>query len=117
MKRSNLLWFCGGAAASTIAGLAAYVLQTPQKEDLWFLRIAEDLETPQSKLVPVRWPMAEIARNCGAKVFDAIPGDGIDEGDAVRVPLTFENRRAMRCIIERAREANLWVGIQLEDAN
>lgn len=117
MNRSNLLWFCGGAAASTVAGLAAYVLQTPQEEDRWFLRIAEDLEVSKPKLVHENWKTAEIARNCGAKVFDAIPGDGVDQGDATRVPLTVENNPALGCIVERARQANLWVGVQLEDPN
>ena len=69
------------------------------------------------KLVPKSGQTVEIAGNCGAKVFDAIPGDGVDQGDATRVPLTVENNPSLGCIVERARQANLWVGIQLEDAN
>jgi hypothetical protein len=117
MNRTNLLWFCGGAAASTVAGLAAFLLQIPQEEDRWFLRIAENLESSENRLVTGNWQTDAIARECGAKVFDAIPGDGIDEGDSTRVPLTAANRTAMGCIVERAKEANLLVGIQLEDAS
>lgn len=117
MNRTNLVWFCGGTAASSIAGLAAFVLQPPEKELHWFLLVAENSESSENTLVTESWPTAAIARNCGAKVFDAIPGDGIDEGDKTRVPLIAANQTATGCIIERAREANLWVGIQLEDAS
>lgn len=112
MNRANLVWFCGGAAASSIAGLAAFVLQPPDEELRWFLLVAENSESSENRLVTENWPTAAIARNCGAKVFDAIPGDGIEEGDKTRVPLTAVNRTAMGCIVERAREANLWVGIR-----
>ena len=55
-------------------------------------------------------PIADI----GASHFEMIPGLAADAVDGTRIPLVLENNPATDCIIERAKEAELWFGVSLE---
>ena len=115
MKRQRLVWFATGAAFSAIAAVvAAMTFQRPQQEQGWFLRVAEEGQSLRDGRSAAIWRGAEIARDCGAQSFEMLPGGGSDQMDATRIPLTRENNPTLGCIVERARDAELWIGVQLE---
>lgn len=115
MKRQRLIWFAIGAACSAIAAVgAAMALQSPSQEQGWFLRLAEEGQSLRDGRAAAVWRGAEIARGCGVQSFETMAGGGSDQVDAIRIPLTRENNPALGCIVERARDAELWIGVQLE---
>ncbi len=115
MKRQRLVWFVTGAAFSAIVAVgAAMTLHSPSQEQGWFLRVAEEGQSLRDGRAAAVWRGAEIARDCGAQSFEMMPGVSSDQVDATRVPLTRENNPALGCIVERARNAELWIGVQLE---
>jgi len=118
MKRERLVWFAVGAACSAIAAIgAALALQSTPQEQGWFLRVAEKVQSLRDGRTAAVWHGAEIARDCGAQSFEMMPGLAPDQTDATRIPLTRENNPALGCIVEGARDAELWIGVQLEPSN
>lgn len=115
MKRENLKWFAGGAGCSAlVAVVAAIAIPSPPQEEVWTLRVAEEVQSLQDGPSAAIWRGAEIARDCGARSFEMIPGAGSDQVDATRIPLVRENNPALFCVMERARDAGLWIGVQQE---
>lgn len=115
MNRLRLIWFAAGAACSSIITVSAHLAtRSAPAEDAWFLRVAEDWQSQNTARGAVVWRGAEIARDCGARSFEMMPGFGSDGVDATRVPLVKENNRALNCIVEQATKANLWLGVGLE---
>lgn len=115
MKRQNLVWFAAGAACSSVAAVgAALALRSPAQEQGWFLRVAEQGQSLLDGQNIAIWRGAEIARDCGARLFEIMPGRGSDQKDATRIPLTRDNDPALGCVVEQARDAGLWIGIELE---
>lgn len=118
MKRERFVWFAAGAACSAIAAIgAAFALQSPPQEQGWFLRVAEEVQSLRDGRTAAVWRGAEIARDCGAQSFETMPGVGSDQTDATRIPLTRENNPSLGCIVEQARDAELWIGVQQEPLN
>ncbi len=115
MRRQKLVWFAAGAACSSIAAVgAALALRSPPQEQGWFLRIAEQGQSLRDGQRGAIWRGAEIARDCGARSFEAMPGVGSDQTDSTRIPLIPDNNPALGCVVERATDAGLWIGVQLE---
>tara|TARA_B100000678_G_C17907167_1_gene381774 strand:- start:60 stop:425 length:366 start_codon:yes stop_codon:yes gene_type:complete len=115
MRRASLLWFAAGAAAVSIAAVAAEVaFREATSDQAWFLRIGEPVQSMADGIQSAQWEGAEIARDCGAKNFEMIPGIAADATDSTRVPLVPENNPAMDCIIEKATKTGLWFGLELE---
>ena len=119
MNRSSLAWFAAGAATSSLVAIATFTFQGPDSddEDRWFLRVAEDGQSLRDGSEASAWKGAEIARDCGAKSFEAFPGAGSDDVDSTRIPLEIQNNAALGCIVQRSREADLWIGVQMENPN
>ena len=115
MKRERLVWIAAGAACSAIAAVgAALALRSLPQEQGWYLRVAEEGQSLREGQTAASWRSAEIAQDCGASSFEMIPGVASDQGDATRIPLVRENNPALGCVVERARNAGLWIGVQLE---
>jgi len=118
MKRERLVWFAAGAACSSVAAIgAALTLQSPSQEWGWFLSVAEQGQSMRNGQAVAVWRGGELARDCGARSFEMIPGVGPDQVDATRIPLMRDNNPALVCIVERARDAGLWSGVQMEPLN
>lgn len=115
MRRQKLAWFAAGAACSSVAAVgAALALRSPPQEQGWFLRVAEQGQSLRDGQTSAVWRGAEIARDCGAQSFETIPSVSPDRADATRIPLMSENNQSLGCVVERARDAGLWIGVQLE---
>ena len=118
MRRDRLVWFAAGAACSSIVAVGVgYATRSQPEEQRWFLRVAEPGQSMLDGRASAQWQSAEIARDCGSRSFETIPGIAADAVDATRVPLIRENNPALGCIVERATEAGLWVGVGLEPLN
>ncbi len=115
MRRQKLVWFAAGVACSSVAAVgAALALRSPPNEQGWFLRVAERGQSLRDGQTSAVWRGAEIARDCGAQSFETIPSVSPDRADATRIPLMSDNNPSLGCVVERARDAGLWVGVQLE---
>tara|TARA_B100001179_G_scaffold107327_1_gene76424 strand:+ start:65 stop:430 length:366 start_codon:yes stop_codon:yes gene_type:complete len=115
MRRASLIWFAAGAATVSIAAVAAEVaFREPSSAQAWFLRIGEPVQSMSDGIKSAQWEGAEIARDCGAKHFEMIPGIAADATDSTRIPLVPENNPAMDCIIEKATKSGLWFGVGME---
>ena len=115
MKRERLVWFAAGAACSAIAAASATLaLRNPPQEQGWFLRVAEQGQSTLDGQTTAIWQGAEIARDCGVRSIEMIPGAGSDQADATRIPLVRDNNPSLGCVVERAENAGLWIGVQLE---
>lgn len=115
MRRQKLVWFAAGAACSSVAAVgAALAVRSPPQERGWFLRVAEQGQSLRDGQTSAVWRGAEIARDCGVQSFETIPSVNPDRADATRIPLMLENDRSLGCVVERSRDAGLWIGVQLE---
>ena len=113
--RARLIWFAAGAASAAIAAVTAEIaFREPVPDQGWFLRIGEPVQSLVDGGDSARWKGAKIARDCGASHLEMIPGTAADSADSTRVPLVPENNPATACIIEKAREAGLWVEVEQE---
>lgn len=118
MKRERLVWFATGVAVSSIIAVCvAFATRNPPEDQGWFLRVAEQGQTTLDGRASAQWRGAEIARDCGARSFEMVPGVAADTVDATRIPLVRVNNPALGCVVERATEAGLWVGVGLEPLN
>ena len=115
MRRQKLVWFAAGLACSALVTMiAALALRHQPPERGWYLRVAEKSQSLSDGRDSAEWRGAEIARDCGAQNFEMIPAFGADGVDGTRIPLTRANNPALGCVVERAREAELWIGVDLE---
>ena len=114
MNRRNAIWFVAGVATGSIAVAGSSFLMGPEPEWSWTLRVAEKTSSLDGAKIP-EWVGARLARECGIKRFTMIPAVGVDSVDATRIELIKENNPSLGCVVERARDAGLWVGVQMEN--
>lgn len=113
MKRDRLVWFAAGAAISAFASIGASLLVASSKEPKWILRLDENGQSLLGPEKGAKWRGAEIARNCGVRSFKMTPAAGADGKDGTEIPLSKENNPSLGCVIEEARKAGLWVGVDM----
>ena len=110
MRTNRLAWIALGAAcASIVAVFAEIAWRSPASDQAWFLVVAEEGQSLHDGPTFASWQGAEIARDCGARSFEISPGVAADASDRTRIPLVRENNPATNCIMERAKEAGLWL--------
>jgi hypothetical protein len=116
MLRERLIWFAFGTAFGALAVVCAQLARPARKDDhTWYVRVAESGQSMRDGQASAKWRGAEIARDCGARSFELMPGVGSDSSDGTRIPLIKENNPALGCVVEGATRAGLWVGVGLEE--
>lgn len=115
MRRQKLLWFALGAGATATAAALTHFLTNPTDDPSPYLAI---LERPYSegeieRMGEIHSTTAPLLRECGAKEFFIKSASGSHGLPYSIIKIAKENEIALRCILERAKDEDYPVHIQM----